>query len=800
MSNARLEELRSKFQENPRRYFAPFANELRKTGDSTQAIAVCRTHLASQPGHVSGHIVLGQALYEAGEKGEAQTVFTAALELDPENLIALRTLGEIAQVNGEFSTARQWYLRLLDADPRNHDVTQLLRDLPEESTVSHITTPAGLAVAEEPKQNTTPGEAAAAEASAPAAQAVPAPRFHTSYTGAMPAFDPDRSRPQPSSEPAEAEHSLASSEEPFVDLQPGPHAESDLSAWSTDPVSAVHDNAPEALDVVEFAKAVEAPADFTHAESVADESGEYAGADSETEGSASSTGQQDTEVVAEFVVSLQSSAQPVEEPAAGVEPPHALFAEHGFDGPVDDDIGWLTTPSATYSDLEAAPEDWFAEDEQPATGAAPPQSGSNESETPAAATSAVAPDSDSWFDEAGAAPGAESAEMSDEDFWLPPELPKIANTPESAAPDAEEPVGDAATVGMHSDDWAQSEADTVPRPVSATTEQVAAGSASPPDEHAALPEPPSAHDEREPIGEITDVRVIAEAGEAAIFVEHHAEPEAEPIHAPGIEFATESAKEEVPEPASDEAYASASLERPPVVDSASVPGHAPELRDAAATPMAAPFITETLAELYLRQGFRDEALSIYRQLLDRNPQSQSLQDRIDAIEKAPTVEPAVSSEEATERAASQSVRTFFSRLARRQVASAPVAQTGGVATRRPETGEVPFATAASALANMFSASRPSASDENAASSLAGAFSDPAGRPARATDRELSLDHLFRDVAPTGSHGANVTLDEFYSTPNASTGSSTEPDEERSDEPGGSDIRQFTAWLEGLRKK
>ena len=119
MTNPRLEELRAKFQENPRRYFAPYANELRKAGDPAQAIAVCRTHLASQPGHVSGHIVLGQALYEAGEGNEARDIFTAALELDPENLIALRSLGEIAQVTGDFASARQWYQRLLDADPRN---------------------------------------------------------------------------------------------------------------------------------------------------------------------------------------------------------------------------------------------------------------------------------------------------------------------------------------------------------------------------------------------------------------------------------------------------------------------------------------------------------------------------------------------------------------------------------------------------------------------------------------------------------------------------------------------------------
>jgi len=47
----------------------------------------------------------------------------------------------------------------------------------------------------------------------------------------------------------------------------------------------------------------------------------------------------------------------------------------------------------------------------------------------------------------------------------------------------------------------------------------------------------------------------------------------------------------------------------------------------------------------------------------------------------------------------------------------------------------------------------------------------------------------------------VTLDEFYSTPNAAQGSPTESGEAtESEESGGADIRQFTAWLEGLRKK
>ena len=122
VSSPRIDELKKKFDENPRRYFAPLANEYRKSGDLEQAIQLCRAYLPQQPGHMSGHIVFGQALFEAGKLDEARNVFETALGLDPENLIALRHLGDIARANGDMPGARQWYQRVLDADPRNEEM------------------------------------------------------------------------------------------------------------------------------------------------------------------------------------------------------------------------------------------------------------------------------------------------------------------------------------------------------------------------------------------------------------------------------------------------------------------------------------------------------------------------------------------------------------------------------------------------------------------------------------------------------------------------------------------------------
>jgi tetratricopeptide (TPR) repeat protein len=130
-SSPRIEELRQKFHENPRRYFAPLANEYRKAGDPEQAIAICRAHLAQQPGHMSGHVVYAQALYDARRTEEARQVFHLALALDPENIIVLRHLGDIARQRGEVEEARKWYSRALDGDPQDAEVAAYLAELTE---------------------------------------------------------------------------------------------------------------------------------------------------------------------------------------------------------------------------------------------------------------------------------------------------------------------------------------------------------------------------------------------------------------------------------------------------------------------------------------------------------------------------------------------------------------------------------------------------------------------------------------------------------------------------------------------
>ncbi len=132
---SRLQELTAKYMQNPRRYFVPLANEYRKANDLDRAIALCREHLPSQPGHMSGHIVLGRAYFEKGDVDAAREVFLTSVELDDENVIALRHLGDIAKSHHQLNEARQWYARVLDADPQNDEIERLLQSLgtPDES-------------------------------------------------------------------------------------------------------------------------------------------------------------------------------------------------------------------------------------------------------------------------------------------------------------------------------------------------------------------------------------------------------------------------------------------------------------------------------------------------------------------------------------------------------------------------------------------------------------------------------------------------------------------------------------------
>jgi hypothetical protein len=76
-----------------------------------------------------------------------------------------------------------------------------------------------------------------------------------------------------------------------------------------------------------------------------------------------------------------------------------------------------------------------------------------------------------------------------------------------------------------------------------------------------------------------------------------------------------------------------------------------------------------------------------------------------------------------------------------------------------------------------------------------------GRPATPAATELSLDHVFRHATPSsGSPGQSFSFDQFFSQ-QAQQDAAAAADEPSREAGAGDndDIRQFNAWLEGLKK-
>ncbi len=917
-TSARLDELKKKFDESPRRYFAPLANEYRKLGDLTQAIALCRAHLPNQPGHVSGHIVLAQALYEARELGEARSTFEAALDLDPENLIALRYLGDIAREQGEPQQARSWYERVLDADPRNDEIAGLLVELDA----------APVAVAPPPVQEYHPAiDPSSVEM--PRRGEEPAADIPTDFT-----FD----APHALATDDAATPVYASALETFAELPIDAPADApgaiDMRAGD-DVVSAVSDVAtteaeafvipgelsfPEPDAIVASHSASDDPffGDDTHdrddaidlhasplamgeLEAVAEPSvDDWFGAP-HAEPEAQAIHEHDAAATASFDDSFfpdLASATPVTVPAVADTPTFAL------DLPEVVDVKAPTPPYVRTDEPRASsiPTPPFlaaidANDAQPADEPAasePVEAAASFSwssaptpvDTPAVtAWNVEAPVADDAFDLADAddaavvddAPAMDAVSDSlatvaeseierldelvpSDEAAFPHEViaevdvaPAVATVPDAVA----DPVSLAAPEAIADEvEEPTLEVDVIEAPVSA---EVLEAPASLGTIDAIETEESFAQYAQEFAGVTAPDDMIVEYGEFVPPADEETpdfiassisvpldEPDAYSVGAPELSahepFPMEAdADRDLPvamapvtprgESVDDVAPIAGLVTHELPQDAVDAPAVTDEVEDEEAPAAESPaFVTETMAELYLQQGFHDEALSIYRQLLAQQPEDPTLRDRVAALERGASsaVVEGIVPRDLADRAG-QSVRSFFAHFARRQprqraaqqgggdddadatdphggepLGNAPAAREpsfAGVATRE-EALTVPDAPASAAsLTQLFAAGAVSGADEDAASTLASAFggsdAQTAGQGGGTHERELSLEHLFRDV-PARSSGA-VTLDEFYE---GSSGGESDPASQQTEDGDerDADIEQFTAWLEGLKKK
>ncbi len=186
-------------------------------------------------------------------------------------------------------------------------------------------------------------------------------------------------------------------------------------------------------------------------------------------------------------------------------------------------------------------------------------------------------------------------------------------------------------------------------------------------------------------------------------------------------------------------------------------------------------VTETMAELYLRQGHRSEALRVYRELWLRNRDDLRLRERVDSLETELAAEESGSGDEAGSFAApapARSVAAFLGSILSARPSGAPAVWSGESAGAQPLSGHEQADSPDAAP------TRPAA-DHLSLSAIFGETGSPvppavaAGAPA--DEDGMSFDAFFGGDAPAGA---------------ARTRAASRDDD---------DLDQFHAWLQNLKR-
>lgn len=118
-----LERLLARYEQAPgSRLFAAVADAYRAAGRLDEAVRVLRSGLDKHPLYVSALVLLGQCHLDQQQEDAAEVAFARVLELDPENMVALRYRAERARRRGALERAVELLRRLLEIDPFDREV------------------------------------------------------------------------------------------------------------------------------------------------------------------------------------------------------------------------------------------------------------------------------------------------------------------------------------------------------------------------------------------------------------------------------------------------------------------------------------------------------------------------------------------------------------------------------------------------------------------------------------------------------------------------------------------------------
>ncbi|MBN1165433.1 MAG: tetratricopeptide repeat protein [Candidatus Krumholzibacteriota bacterium] len=134
-----IKNLAERFKSAPgSRLFAPLADAYRKSGLVDKAIEFLEQGLEKYPDYASAHVILGKCFYDKGATERSRTEFKKVIDLDPENMVALKYMGDILLAEDNRDEALQYYRKLLAIDPTNEEVNLILEDTAEEFQTKEI--------------------------------------------------------------------------------------------------------------------------------------------------------------------------------------------------------------------------------------------------------------------------------------------------------------------------------------------------------------------------------------------------------------------------------------------------------------------------------------------------------------------------------------------------------------------------------------------------------------------------------------------------------------------------------------
>jgi tetratricopeptide (TPR) repeat protein len=162
------------------RVFAPLAEAYRKAGLLDDAVEIALEGLKLHPNYLGGRVALGRAYFEKHQFADAAAEMQKVARSAPDNIIAHKVLGQIALAQGDLSAAEKAFKMVLLLDPRDAEAKQFIEKpaAPPPPVAAPVApappapqAPEEWSLAQEPLVEDAPAASAAAPEQPPAAAA-----------------------------------------------------------------------------------------------------------------------------------------------------------------------------------------------------------------------------------------------------------------------------------------------------------------------------------------------------------------------------------------------------------------------------------------------------------------------------------------------------------------------------------------------------------------------------------------------------------------------------------------------------